>query len=208
VAQQGRTVLFVSHNMAAVEALCAKVLTLDAGQKVFDGLTSEGVKAYLAQTNAPRAAEWGIGKQWKVVREVRVLNAEGLAKGCIFVGEPIIFEVGLSANAELTHATLGIGINDHWGTRVTTMITSHQGIQLPPLQKDMIVRCEIRDFALAPGTYNLKIGVASHYSDIESIDINDAFEVIGGDYWGSGKALGKSQGFVLLSPSWTIKTSD
>ena len=50
VSQSGRTVLFVSHNMAAVQALCGRAVWLDRGQIGFDGLTDECVSHYLAAT--------------------------------------------------------------------------------------------------------------------------------------------------------------
>lgn len=46
---EGRTVLFVSHNMAAVGALCNKAIVLKNGEKVFDGQQKDGVKYYLSQ---------------------------------------------------------------------------------------------------------------------------------------------------------------
>lgn len=48
VAQSGRTILFVSHNLAAVRNLCSRVVLLDGGRLVFDGSVEEGVEAFEA----------------------------------------------------------------------------------------------------------------------------------------------------------------
>jgi lipopolysaccharide transport system ATP-binding protein len=45
--KEGRTVLFVSHNMAAISALCDRTIVLEKGQKIFDGLARDGVERYL-----------------------------------------------------------------------------------------------------------------------------------------------------------------
>jgi len=53
VADHGRTVLFVSHNMAAVSQLCGRVLLMDRGEVVFEGDTIAGVQQYLATAGNP-----------------------------------------------------------------------------------------------------------------------------------------------------------
>ena len=52
VAKQGRTVLFVSHNMGAVRQLCTRALVFDAGHLAFDGPTDEAISYYLTRTAA------------------------------------------------------------------------------------------------------------------------------------------------------------
>ena len=52
VAKQGRTVLFVSHNMGAVRSLCTRALVFSAGRMMFDGLTDEAISYYLTKTAA------------------------------------------------------------------------------------------------------------------------------------------------------------
>jgi lipopolysaccharide transport system ATP-binding protein len=49
VSGQGRTVLFVSHNMSAIRNLCTRVVTMSQGQIAFDGDVSEGISKYLSQ---------------------------------------------------------------------------------------------------------------------------------------------------------------
>ncbi len=48
ISRSGRTILFVSHNMAAMQALCTRALLLDEGRVVFDGAVHEAVNRYLS----------------------------------------------------------------------------------------------------------------------------------------------------------------
>lgn len=57
VAHQGRTILFVSHNMGAIERLCHRVLLLERGRPAFLGGTAEGVRRYLGHSETP-VLEW------------------------------------------------------------------------------------------------------------------------------------------------------
>src|SRR6185503_6500621 len=57
--QQGRTVIFVSHSMAAISRLCSRAILIDGGQVVGDGPTEEIVNTYLrGETNSTAAREW------------------------------------------------------------------------------------------------------------------------------------------------------
>jgi lipopolysaccharide transport system ATP-binding protein len=58
VAKEGRTVLFVSHNMAAVSALCSKGILLDKGRLVYLGEVSEAIKKYMQEFDVAVSSEW------------------------------------------------------------------------------------------------------------------------------------------------------
>jgi lipopolysaccharide transport system ATP-binding protein len=57
VAKQGRTVLFVSHNMSAVQELCRRGLLIDGGRKVFDGTATECIREYYKRSNLIESIE-------------------------------------------------------------------------------------------------------------------------------------------------------
>src|SRR5213078_4616003 len=56
VTREGRTVLFVSHNLAAVRSLCTRALVLEQGRLLFDGGTDDAVERYLGRTGGGRHA--------------------------------------------------------------------------------------------------------------------------------------------------------
>lgn len=98
VAGEGRTVLFVSHNMAAVQSLCTRSVWLEQGQNVLDGRSTEVVSAYL-QTGASVTTErvWedpntAPGCEDMKLRRVCVRPAEGLKTDLITVDTSLIFE--------------------------------------------------------------------------------------------------------------------
>ena len=51
VSERGRTVVFVSHNMAAVQRLCSRAFVIDKGQIVYEGDAADAVAAYLNRTS-------------------------------------------------------------------------------------------------------------------------------------------------------------
>ena len=60
VAKQGRTVLFVSHNMGAVRSLCKRGLVFNGGRLEFDGRTDEAISYYLTKTAARAGDDEGL----------------------------------------------------------------------------------------------------------------------------------------------------
>lgn len=95
--RQGRTVLFVSHNMAAVSNLCTKGLLLDKGRRLFHGASADAVEAYLssgvgATGEVTWAADAAPGTDRARIRAVRVLG-DGEVKSIVSIDRPISFEI-------------------------------------------------------------------------------------------------------------------
>jgi lipopolysaccharide transport system ATP-binding protein len=58
VAEGGRTILFVSHNLQAIRTLCDSIVVLDAGKKVFEGGPERAIQSYLADSHLSNAIRW------------------------------------------------------------------------------------------------------------------------------------------------------
>src|SRR6266852_2814293 len=97
VAQGGRTVLFVSHNMAAVKSLTTRGIVLDAGRVAFSGTNEQVIQRYMQLISRPavpgKPREWGKGKH-TTIRDVRVLKKADHQPTTHYVpGEPLILEM-------------------------------------------------------------------------------------------------------------------
>lgn len=76
VSQQGRTILFVSHNMAAIKSLCNKGLHLENGQVKYNGKISETISSYLGgEENNKYSFQW-TGKEGNVVEGICLIEAK------------------------------------------------------------------------------------------------------------------------------------
>jgi lipopolysaccharide transport system ATP-binding protein len=155
----GRTVLFVSHNMAAVGALCNKAIVLKNGVKVFDGQQKEGVKYYLSQQS-----NLNVSKQYFNEREApgdhraKILAVEALPGK----GETINFENGIklvfTIKSYITNSLLDISFNVkshdqtilfHHGNYVTESKELKQGIYK--------VEAHIPPYLLNEGSYSVDV---------------------------------------------------
>jgi lipopolysaccharide transport system ATP-binding protein len=99
VGRQGRTVLFVSHNMPAITRLCARTILLDAGRIVSDGPSSQVVSAYLSTgLGTTVAREWADrhsspGDDIVRLRAVRVRSEDGQLSDALDIRKPVAVEM-------------------------------------------------------------------------------------------------------------------
>jgi lipopolysaccharide transport system ATP-binding protein len=99
VSRAGRTVLFVSHNMPAIAALCSRAIMLSGGSVLMDGPTHEVVGRYLtSDAGTPCSREWGDpatapGADVARLHSVRVVDSGGCTAPSVDIKEPIGVEM-------------------------------------------------------------------------------------------------------------------
>ena len=109
---EGRTVLFVSHNMAAVKSLCTKGIVMEYGKVIFQGGIEDAIQKYLEDENSTAHRVWKDGDinrpkaDFIELQEVRVLNKKGVISSNhnIFDEVKIEFEYNIFKGGEFfTH---------------------------------------------------------------------------------------------------------
>ncbi len=98
VSKHGRTVLFVSHNVSAINRLCSRTVLLDGGHLVLDGPTAEVTTAYLmGEGNSTASRSWDIGNapgtQEVRLLGVRLLKADGSSAAIASVGDAVTVRI-------------------------------------------------------------------------------------------------------------------
>jgi lipopolysaccharide transport system ATP-binding protein len=169
VTQGGRTVLFVSHNMSAVQRLCSRALVLTAGRVVADAETSIAVRVYLATTFdaadpsgdiefLPRSRE-GMGDQVRLTHAV-LLDAAGNATAELRFGERFSLRIGARSDSVYKELSLVVGVDAADGTRIATAISEESGsfFDIGP-HSPLNAQATFSDLALEPGNYALTLSV-------------------------------------------------
>lgn len=118
VTRLGRTVLFVSHDMSAISALCQRVILLDQGRIVADGETEPTIDAYLAGLN-PGGAEFGqvlftpVGVndgQAVALHAIRTMDTNGRMRGDFRSGETIVVQFELTRFEPIEYLRIGFDL--------------------------------------------------------------------------------------------------
>ncbi|TMA33752.1 MAG: ATP-binding cassette domain-containing protein [Deltaproteobacteria bacterium] len=153
VARGGRTVLFVSHNLATIQQATTRCLLLEKGALVRDGATPEVLAAYLGGSGRTSIAEnLATDNRDFYVHSMRLCE-EKRAPG---FNQPLHFEVSVSLGRPFRTVAFSLGIHNSLGAR---LLSSPSVIdQLDEGKTTLSIR--ICDHHLPPGDYSLSLGIA------------------------------------------------
>ncbi len=211
VASGGRTVLFVSHNMAAVLSLCSRSLWLDKGRIVSDGPTRDCVHRYLSQLRGDvglDSTELGqVAREGSGTVKVQALSVCGEDdNGVVYPSRPVLFKLQLEADTEsrLSGVNVAVGINSLYGERLLTLFTKfdRQFNGKPPGEKKAVIICRTETLPLGPGKYRLTVWVerggevCDHARDVGEMCVEND------DFYGTGHVPSPMQGPLMVDQQW------
>jgi lipopolysaccharide transport system ATP-binding protein len=170
VAKQGRTVLFVSHNMGAVRSLCSRALVFKAGRVAFDGTADAATAFYLANTVAPAGEHDGRvnfgadGLRFPEVslREIRLLDSDGEVRSLFGSGDPITVEIDYEVKSRLR------------GARTMLQVSTQEGEQAFSSTDHLV-----RDSEQEPGSYRTSCTIPGGLLNLRMYLLGVAFEIPG-----------------------------
>ena len=164
VSRDGRTILFVSHNMGAVTQLCERALWLDRGQLIQDGIANDVVAAYMSAgmsrhaTWEPGANEQPVNTHIRPIKALLIDSVSGKPATLTNFDQPLRIEV----HYEVTKASRSVGIayrlTDMSGNIVyTTMDTDNPDWSGRLREAGTYVSASSMAPFLKPGRYNLTL---------------------------------------------------
>ena len=161
VSSEGRTILFVSHNLSAVQRMCPRSLLLQAGQLIADGPTEDVLRSYLAlspDTSEPCQRIDLSGAQRSGSHEVQINAVQyssdnGAVAFRPYPDGPLDLELDLVSNGKTTIGSLGISLHDQQGARLLSAETLSLGVVTEVQAGRNAVRLRIEALHLNPGVY-------------------------------------------------------
>jgi lipopolysaccharide transport system ATP-binding protein len=218
VSRGGRTVLFVSHNMAAIENLCTRGIVLNQGRLWFDGGSKEAIQYYLnslsVQSGTGHVVDLeGVGERRSIVgpllKTVEFLTDD---EQPLSEGVPVGSRLKIKVHFELLNPTsnfhVGIGFNNHYGQRI---FTAHSIFEPNHGEREregrQVLCCEIPSFTLMPGEYTVKLWLDLRGKEADAIEDAVKIRVLESDFYGSGRAPWQgpmSPGVMVLEHRWYL----
>ncbi len=214
IGRQGRTVLFVSHSMAAVQSLCRRGIVLDGGRLDYDGPVESAVERYL-RGDRLRASfvdlgdVAGRGGSGDVrITSFRIEDPSGQPSSAIPNGRACTFVLGYRAvdpTAKIDHVAATITVRNILGTRVFYHHNLLTGQPFDGVHGEGEFRLAIPRLPLAVGDYSADLHVTRDrgHTLMDSIEGQVTFEVEDGDFFGTGfEYKGGLNAAVLVDGSW------
>jgi lipopolysaccharide transport system ATP-binding protein len=215
VSRSGRTVLFVSHNMATILNLCEKVAVLDHGRLAFLGDCDEGVQRYTSNGVTAGGGDVSLSNHPNprpgcpaILGNLRLLNSQGLMTDQFLCGEAMTVELTVDAACTLSELHFAIGLEDCLGCRLFTVATYLSECGLVDCRRRKRVICRLDHLPLTPGRYSLTLNAGPlHSAWTDVIDQATWLDVTAADFYGNGKLPNPDWGRFLVQSQWTALDS-
>jgi lipopolysaccharide transport system ATP-binding protein len=216
VAGEGRTVLFVSHDMVAVRSLCKDVFLIESGKIIAAGSANEVISRYIISANPQEKDDYVIRantgnregngrvvfREWWILDEV--FGKGRKARSCQSCTFRMVYES--ASDKPLSNASVTITIKNNFGQPVLTGATWFTDSDFRSIPPYGIFSCHFKMLPLAPGTYiiHLYCNVQNEASD--RITNAGTFEVIAEDVYGTGRMLNSDHGNIIIKDfSWSVE---
>lgn len=213
VAQCGRTLLFVSHNIAAVQALCNRAIYLEGGKLAFEGTTDQVLEKYYAMSLGNRTSDTDLSAMNRsrpgcetLMQSGRLLNASGNVTNSIFIGEPLTISIAFHSARASFRPVLGAVIKNSFGAALFGTDNRIQAEFLPPRPYSTgTIELTFDSLPLVPGTYSIDLYLGNETHSLDSIESAFTFDVTLSNYMGTGKLPPSHCGPFLMRGKWVIQ---
>ena len=209
VATGGRTVLFVSHQIAAIQSLTTRCILLNQGTILYHGETAEALECYSSAAESKASRPRSITRpKWAVpiIQKVDITNNEGNAISQISLGEGCTIEVTIdSSPTVLTEPVLGIVVSSVMQGAVAGLNTR---MKLPDRSwkpaRRAVLKARFTELPFTPGRYFIDVWIGNGSADLDTVPEAAVLDIIPDDVYRSGLIPLSKHGSVLLYPTWSM----
>jgi len=215
--REGRTVLFVSHNMAAVKNLCSRGLILEHGTVTYDGDIQNCVSRYLSSgfggeefALKSRTDRVGGDKFRFVDLSLKGANEENLSQ--VISGEKLAIDIEYETFEHLSgNIIVSVHFVDGFGNTKASFVTDEMGVKFDVIEKKGNFTLEIPRLLLRADTYAIRLFASLNGTRTENVldTVENAAKltVIQGDFWKTGK-LNRGGNYGLMDAKFLINQSN
>jgi lipopolysaccharide transport system ATP-binding protein len=213
VAHEGRTVLFVSHNMAAISNLCTSSIIIDKGCIALKGDTNYVISNYLKNDEIKTSGNFELSDENNTLRvnslndsifkwtNAKIFNSKGVITNLIDINEP--FELLLTGNATepVNDLIVGFGLMSQMGFSLFNSHSVDDNVQQKFSKGEIQFHIRFENNYLAPGLYVIDLGA----NGSRIIDwIPEAFTLKINELTENGETLGRSNysGVIIYPCKW------
>ncbi len=210
--KEGKTILFVSHNMAAIQNLCNKSFVIKNGKIDFPiNDTNAAIRHYIK--DSIKLSRLGISERMdrsgegmiKFENIVLVDNSGSEVKG-IHTGQEINFIIETKYDIHaITNVSVAMTVYTDEGAEILTLANHISLESFAEIKSNQKIVCNVKKFPLTKGDYVLNVSVYKDSILQDYITEAFSFTVFEGDFYGNGKILPGNTPSVLIENNWFLK---
>lgn len=212
VATEGRTILFVSHNMAAVQQLCQRGIVLNEGNVIFCGTIGDAVQKYIGNMKTLIVPDLEKrkdrkGSQWLKFTKVVLYNSEGKELQQVMNGQDVFVRLYYKSEREKQNASVlaSFNVRNSQGYLLTNLNSVDSGHSTLNIYGEGYFECHWPRFNLKSGSYDCNLFCSVNEEIVDWMQSAFVINVEDGDYFRTGKMIGREQGEILIPHSWSCR---
>jgi lipopolysaccharide transport system ATP-binding protein len=152
----GVTIVFISHDLHAVQRLCERVLVMNGGRLVFDGTADEAIRAYMQTARFKPSTKYFSDHSLRGrVTQVAPLDGSGRSSSTFRTGSEFRIRVGLTVEQPMRGAILQVFVYDLMRHRVCLLTTADRSMHLDPGEYSVEFHC--RELPIHTGVYTFDV---------------------------------------------------
>ncbi len=203
---EGRTVLFVSHNLGSVKQLCNNGIYLKNGTLHYSGKMEDTISQYLSDSSGDKNSSIKgrldkIGNKKVEVIDIKFLNKKGFPTSEILSGDPLDIEFNIinHANLNLNELIIACGFNDKYDNKIVSWISDEMNFSIK--NNGNKITLQIPEFNLRPEHYFFTYQIShqtTNEKDFCDVLINATnITVLASDFFNSGKKIRSGSSLLL-----------
>jgi len=213
-----RTVLFVSHNLAAVEALCNKAIVLQKGRIVFTGPPKQAINYYLNNISGEFSgtssnvvdlhhAAGRPPKYHPLLKRLELFNGTGTPlRGDLPAGAPLKAIITFNLEHPCTSFDASLAFETLTGQRVCTAHSAYEPRRVHEERVgEQVFVCDIPSLPVIPGEYKIHVGLDIATREADWVEDAARLSVVNSDYYGTG--IVPTKGAFLLQNRWNLHSN-
>ena len=205
VGKEGRTVLFVSHNLGAIKQLCNQGILLNAGRLLFNGVSDNAIEEYIKNSTAKNQDTIKRAGNGKIIFEDTYISDEnGNKKFEYFVGDSIVLYFTLHFKSKIRNTIVGIDIKNILNENFAHIINMDDNFVIDEIDADKKINLSVKlqNINFTPSKYYISLWVGENMQEpcdyLENCLILDLLQ---GEYIGRSNPY-PSHVKVYLKSSW------
>ncbi len=210
VSGEGRTVLFVSHNMAAIQSLCDKAIVMKKGQvEIPLGDVDNAIRQYMKSSQENSKVDLKERKDRQGEGNIKFVNFEFLNEANhpqldLITGQLVKMKIDYetSSNANLSNITVAVAIYGDDGFLYTVVGNEFSSGPFEKINPSGSFICELKKLPIVSGKYMLNIIVSQNGIMQDWVQEAITFDVEDGDFYGTGKVIPATHKSVLIENNW------
>jgi len=214
VTTQGRTVIFVSHTMPAVQQLCERGMMLHQGNLLFSGTIADTIRNYLGQVKTLSSTDVRdrtdrSGSQRLKFTQIIIYDSKGDEIDRVMSGQDILVRLYYQSQEDKRNASMFVSFNvrNNQGFLLTNLNSVDSGFSRLNIYRRGYFECRWPKFNLRPGDYDCNLFCSVDGEIVDWMQSAFTIHVEDGNFFRTGKLVG-AQGEILVDHSWSCGPAD